>query len=151
MKQLFLFIQGLFFCQMLLAQVSFPIAALPDSSTPSILQGIEIIQDSRLEKMLNWHIEDNKRKNGIDGFRIDIFSSTEKEKAFQTKVDFLSNYPDNNVYILFVAPNFRIRVGDFRTKNEALKLHKKIQGNYPAAFIVQDKIDFPTVQPTQNE
>ncbi len=151
MKQLFLFIQGLFFCQMLLSQVTFPAEALSENSTPSILQGVEITQDPRLDKMLNWHIESNKRRNGIDGFRLDIFSVTEKEKAFQTKVEFLSRYPENNVYILFIAPNFRVRVGDFRTKNEALKLLKKIQGNYPAAFIVQDKIDFPTVQPTQNE
>jgi hypothetical protein len=136
---------------MLLSQVTFPAEALSENSTPSILQGVEITQDPRLDKMLNWHIESNKRRNGIDGFRLDIFSVTEKEKAFQTKVEFLSRYPENNVYILFIAPNFRVRVGDFRTKNEALKLLKKIQGNYPAAFIVQDKIDFPTVQPTQNE
>jgi hypothetical protein len=154
MRQLFLSISGLFFCQMLLAQVTFPEMLQPEKKTPLILHQLEVNQDPRLEKMLDWHIESNKKRNGTDGFRVDIFSSSDlnaKEKALQKKVEFLSKYPDQNAYILFIAPNFRVRIGDFRTKNEALKMYKKIQGTYPAAFIVQDKIDFPMVKPTQYE
>ena len=37
------------------------------------------------------------------------------------KVKFLSKYPEHEVHIKYDAPNFKVRVGDFRTKNEALK------------------------------
>jgi hypothetical protein len=104
--------------------------------------------------MLSWHIGNNKIKNKIDGFRVEIFFSSEldaKEKAIKKKKEFLSTYPDNTVHVMYVSPNFRVRVGDFRTKNEALKLYKEIKDNYPVAFIVTDEIDFPLTKQLQYE
>jgi hypothetical protein len=99
--------------------------------------------------MLEWHIKNNKKLDGIDGYRVEIFFSSAmnaRERALEIKKEFLSSYPDHNVHILFSAPNFKVRVGDFRTKNEALKLYKKIQKDYPGAFIVPDIIDFPMLK-----
>ena len=120
----------------------------------NILDNIEVNQDSRLEKMLRWHIENNRRKDGIDGFRVEIFFSSAmnaKEQSLNEKKEFISKYPEYNVHIIFIAPNFRVRVGDFRTKNEALKLYKKIEQDYPGAFIVPDRIDFPLLKPENYE
>jgi hypothetical protein len=69
-----------------------------------------------------------------------------KDKAFNQKVKFLSKYPEYDVHVKYKAPDFKVRVGDFRTKNEALKLQKKIQQDYPGAFIVPDIIDFPLLK-----
>jgi hypothetical protein len=55
------------------------------------------------------------------------------------------------VHVKYISPNFRVRVGDFRTKNEALKLYREIKSNYPVAFIVADEIDFPLMKPVQYE
>ena len=154
MRIFFLFISSLFLSQMLLAQVTLPENMQVKNDTSSVLRELNINQDPRLEKMLNWHIEKNKKIDGIQGFRVEIFFSSEleaKEMAESKKVELLSIYPDYNVHIKFVAPNFRVRVGDFRTKNEALKLHKKIQGKYPSAFIVPDIIDFPLLKPINYE
>jgi hypothetical protein len=99
--------------------------------------------------MLKWHIENNRIKNKIDGFRVEIFFSSDqnaKEKALKIKEDFLETYPEfnvQNVHVKYISPNFRVRVGDFRTKNEALKLYKEIKDTYRVAFIVADAIDFP--------
>lgn len=154
MRALFLLLSGLFFCQLLAAQVTFP--AVPgnqapdslqtDSTSLQILEELNINQDPRLEKMLKWHVENNRKRDGMEGFRVEIFFSSAlnaKEQALKMKKEFLSKYPDSNVHIKFTAPNFRVRVGDFRIKNEALKLYKKIEADYPGAFIVPDIIDFP--------
>jgi hypothetical protein len=104
--------------------------------------------------MLSWHIENNRTRNKIEGFRVEIFFSSEfdaKEKAIRKKKEFLSVYPDNAVHVKYISPNFRVRVGDFRTKNEALKLYREIKSNYPVAFIVADEIDFPLMKPVQYE
>lgn len=135
---------------MLLSQVTFPENVQLKNDTSSILQNLNVNQDPRLEKMLDWHIEKNKKRAGIQGFRVEIFFSSEleaREMAENKKIEFLSMYPDYNVHIEFIAPNFRVRVGDFRTKSEALKLYKKIKGNYPAAFILEEPIDFPLLKP----
>jgi len=40
-------------------------------------------------------------------------------------------------------PNFKVYIGGYRVKSEALKLLKTIQKDFPSAFIVYDIIDFP--------
>lgn len=156
MRRLFLSILMLFFVQMLLAQETEtpPEELQPEIETPDILHGLQIKRDTRLDKMLNWHIENNKNRNGIDGYRVEIFFSSAlnaKENALEKKVEFLSKYPEYNVHVLFVAPNFRVRVGDFRTKSEAWKLYEEIKDDYRAAFVVKDKINFPVLKPIDYE
>lgn len=119
-----------------------------------ILNTLDIRQDIRLENMLEWHIENNKKLDGMNGYRVEIFFSAAmdaKEQALKKKKEFLSRYPDFNVHIMFSAPNFKVRVGDFRTKNDALKLYKMIQNDYPGAFIVPDIIDFPALKSNNYE
>ena len=145
---------GLFFCQMLLAQVTLPETLQSENDTLAILKKLDVKQDPRLEKMLNWDVENNKERNGIEGYRVEIFFSSKMdayEKARETKVEFLSQFPEYPVHVVFVAPNFRVRVGDFRTKSEAWKLYKKIEKKYPAAFVVHGKIDFPVLKPFDYE
>ena len=149
MRIFFLFITSLFASQLVFAQVTDPGKIQEETNQPAILQNLHVNQDPRLDKMLNWHIEKNKRIDGIDGFRVEIFFSSELdalEQAKSKKVEFLSKYPDYAVNIKYDAPNFKVRVGDFRTKNEALKLRKMIERNYPMAFIVPDKIKFPLLK-----
>ncbi len=148
----------LFLCivtgQVIFAQVSFPDDRTQDSNLPEILNNIQVNRDPLLDKMLGWSIENNKIKSKIDGFRVEIFFSSDvdaKEKALKKKMEFLSVYPDNTVHVKYVSPNFRVRVGDFRTKNEALKLYKEIKDNFPVAFIVTDEIDFPLMKQVQYE
>ena len=146
MRNIFLLIAYLFASQILFAQVVLPDAIQQDSARPAILQKLYVNQDPRLDKMLNWHIEKNRKKDGIDGYRVEIFFSSDLnalEQSKNKKVEFLSKYPEYVVHIKYDAPNFRVRIGDFRSKNEALKLHKKIEKSYPIAFIVPDKINFP--------
>lgn len=151
MKQFLLLVSGLFFYQVVLSQVSFTEAEQPKSSTIKILKNVDVQQDSILVKLLNWHIEDNERRNNMDGYRIEIFSNREMTKIQKTKIEFLSKYPEQPVHIKFIAPIFKIRIGDFRTKSEALKLFKEIEKDYRTAFIVRDKINFPPAKSTRYE
>ncbi len=154
MRRLFLIVFVLLCGQNLVAKVSFSENVQPQSDSISILNRLHTEQDPRLDKMLDWHIENNKKRDGMSGYRVEIYFSSEmnaKEKALRKKVEFLSLYPEYNVHIKFVAPNFKVRVGDFRTKNEALKLQKKIQKDYPGAFIVPDIINFPLLKPENYE
>jgi hypothetical protein len=154
MRILFLFLISVFSCQFIAAQESFQEKLTADSTRIALMENLDVSRDPRLDKMLKWHIEKNEKREGIDGFRVEIFFSSRldaKEEALAIKTDFLSEYPNQAVHIKFVAPNFRVRVGDFRTKNEAWRLYKQIQRDYPAAFIVPDVIDFPLLKQNQNE
>lgn len=154
MRILIPFLVVLFVSQLAFAQGVVGEYTAQDSATNAILDRLQVERDPILDKMLEWHIEKNHEKEGMDGFRVEIFFSSKmdaKEQALKTKVDFLSEYPDFAVHIKFIAPNFRVRVGDFRTKNEAWKLYKKIQKEYPTAFVVPDVINFPLLKQNQYE
>jgi hypothetical protein len=136
------------------AQVSYQNSTGVETKDPEIIKNILVQQDPLLSEMLEWHISKNKENKQIEGFRVEIFFSSDidaKEKALKKKVEFLTLYPENTVHVKYVAPNFRVRVGDFRTKNEALKLFKEIKNTYPLSFIVTDNIDFPLMKPLQYE
>lgn len=154
MRILFLFFIGCFFAQIVVAQEIDEVDAQKDTMQVSILDDLQVDRDARLDKMLKWHVEKNRETEGMEGFRVEIFFSSNlnaKEQALHTKVEFLSEYPEYPVHIKFIAPNFRVRVGDFRTKSEALKLYKKIQKDYPTAFVVPDIINFPLLKGNQYE
>ncbi|MDR2911579.1 MAG: SPOR domain-containing protein [Bacteroidales bacterium] len=144
MKRFFLLVIAMVFFRPLFAQIIFPDECQIENNQENLYQTLNIDKDHRLDKMLNWHIQNNKRRESIEGYRVEIFFSTNnRQKALDKKIEFVAQYPECDVYVLFISPNFRVRVGDFRTKNEAVKLLKKIEKDYSAAFVVKDNINFP--------
>jgi len=159
-RSLFIIIAVLFVSTHTWAQVTFPGRSEYNPTNNSeaesgplpLLNRINVNQDPRLEKMLKWHTDNNKKRDGISGYRVEIFFSSSlnaKDQALNKKKEFMSRYSEYNVHVKYSAPNFRVRVGDFRTKNEALKLLRRIQKDYPGAFIVPDTIDFPLLTPEE--
>jgi len=103
---------------------------------------VEFVQDNKISQLLDNHIEINS-KAPIKGYRVKIHFGTDKNKAKEIKGNFIAKYPDVPAYEKYDQPNFNIRVGDFRTKLEAYKFLKEVQADFPAAFLVQDEIEFP--------
>ena len=48
-------------------------------------------------------------------------------------------------YLIFQEPYYKVRIGDYRTKMEAEKFLNEIEQDYPNAFVVQDEINFPSL------
>ncbi len=107
---------------------------------------VQVFQDERIDLLVSRHIEENKKGSGIPGFRVRIFSQTghsARQNANQVRAEFLRRYPDTEGYLTYDAPNFKVYVGDFRTRSEAIKFHKRISRDFPNAFIVSDQINLP--------
>lgn len=106
---------------------------------------LTINSDSRINKLLEIKKEESSRKGGLDGFRIQIFQGS-KDEAYRVKSRFLSNYPDYKVYVLFQTPDFKVRIGDFRERSEAIQLKYIIINDFPNPLIVDDLINFPELK-----
>ena len=107
---------------------------------------IEVIADAKVSVLVEKHLEINKTKKYIQGFRIHIFSesgSNSKTAALDVKTKFLTKYPSVGAYIVFQEPNYKIRVGDFRTRMNARGFLKDVIGEYPNAYVIKDIIEFP--------
>ena len=100
-------------------------------------------QDSLIHQLVNRHIAINQAKRSMPGYRIQIYFGQNRTKANEVKTDFLQLFPKTGAYLVYQQPNFKIRVGDFSTRLEALKFLKEIQSLYAAAFIVKDEVKLP--------
>ncbi len=112
----------------------------------NLLENLEIRQDPRITDILVKHSQINQKRKGLNGYRLEIFFSSEtkaREQAVKTKNEFNIVFPTITSYLLFQTPNFKVRIGDFRNKSEALKAKAYIESKYPNAFIVKDVIRFP--------
>lgn len=105
-----------------------------------------ITRDSRLDQLMEKQKQDNLEKQSIPGFRVQIYFGGNRPKASEVKLDFASKYPDIPAYLTYQQPNFKVRVGDFKTRFEAQKLLKELEGKYPTTFVVPDDIKLPPIR-----
>lgn len=110
-------------------------------------KNIQIERDEDLDSLIYQNAETNKSKNTLDGFRIQLFSGSERSNANQLKAQFLRQYPEVPIYLSYQQPFFKLRAGDFRTRTEAQSLYHKLLKEYGDVLIVPDKINFPIIQP----
>ncbi|MGM0496908.1 MAG: SPOR domain-containing protein [Bacteroidota bacterium] len=110
---------------------------------------IQFSQSDSLKNLVLKHIAKNRNQDGIQGYRIRIFSDVgrnARSNSEEVKTEFYEEYSDIPVYRKYDSPYFKVYVGDYRTKMEALKCLKKIKDNYPSAFVVPDQINYPEIE-----
>ena len=96
-----------------------------------------VIKDSRIDKLNKTY----KTSYKLKGFRIQIYSGNKKQPANQARSTFSRIYRKNKAHMDYQQPSFLVRVGDFRTKLEALKFKKELIKHFPNCFFVNDEID----------
>jgi hypothetical protein len=106
---------------------------------------VEVIQDEKITLLAQQYKKMNLRNQTVDGYRVQIFfdsGSNSKKRATDAMDLFVSRYPTTRVFLSYKEPYYRVRVGNFRSLNEAVGFQKKIISDYPNAFPVKEKISF---------
>jgi hypothetical protein len=109
---------------------------------------VKIVQDERVDLLVNKHIQINQTREGIEGYRIQIFfdsGTNSKTRAQSIFESFKARYPETGAYLTFKAPNYKVRVGDFRTKLDAQRYLNSIIDEYPNAWVIEDMINLPKI------
>ena len=99
-------------------------------------RNLTINQDSKFEQLLN-----EKRKTNIsnavnDRYKVQIFSG-ESEKAKKTLSDFKQQFSDLDGTIVFNTPNYKVWVGNFKSRIEAEKKLVDIRKKYKIALLIK--------------
>ena len=108
---------------------------------------ITINQDPRIQELVNTHVAINKSNSGkVQGWRVQIYNSSgtnSRNEAQNVRKLFLSKYPDMGAYLIYQPPFFKIRVGDFRTYEEANEVFGQLKetGRFREAVIVKSKVN----------
>lgn len=102
-------------------------------------------QSDNLLAAFNNHIALAVNKK-ISGYRIRIFFDNKQDARVHSGNvvgSFSGRYPEISIYRTYEDPYFKVSVGDFRTKSEATMILKRIEYDFPTAFIVRETINFP--------
>ncbi len=108
---------------------------------------VEIYQSQEVAEALRNQVEDNARRP-VAGYRVRIFfdnRQTARTESEETLKKFESLYHDVRAYRTYANPYFKVTVGDFRTKSEAMELLSRIKSIFPSAFVVKENISYPVV------
>jgi hypothetical protein len=104
---------------------------------------VVLTTDPLLDSLVNKNTEINKVSQRIDGYRIQIFTGSERNNATALRAKFLTDFPTEQIYLIYQQPYFKLRVGDYRNLIEAQSTYQQLQKQYGQILIVPDKINLP--------
>jgi hypothetical protein len=128
--------------KILFLTLMFPIFVFSQSDTTFNTKGeIISINQKGVDKLVSKYKQILKKTGGVEGWRIQLIFKDQKEEILPYQIKFTNLYPEIPVQIAFDSPNYKLTVGNFRTRNEALKIKHQISKNFPGAYPVPIIID----------
>lgn len=121
-------------------------STLVGRSVLSVLgSGVTVNQSAAMKSAFDSYVSANASKR-VSGYRIRVYyennqNARNRSEAIARTIS--GTYPGIGVYRTFESPNFKVCVGDFRTKDEALKLFHALKSSYPTAIILKETINYP--------
>ncbi|MBP3518965.1 MAG: SPOR domain-containing protein [Parabacteroides sp.] len=87
----------------------------------------------------------------IQGYRTQVFSGNNqrksKDEAFRKEKEIKELFPDVPTYVTYNAPFWRLRIGDFRSHEEAYHMQRLLMDAFPAykkeMYIVKEEVKIP--------
>lgn len=121
-----IFLLGVFLliANSLLAQVSFP-----NAQNASILPVLDSVAVGNL------HFKHTK------GYRILIYSGSNRIEAVKVKENLYKQNPDAEITFQYLSPTFKVKLGNYITKIEAVQHLKDIKEFFPEAILLPDMVN----------
>lgn len=114
----------LVFCSFLLSQ--------------NVVAQVSVIEDSAVQSFFNRYVGINKSKMTMAGFRIQLIATTDRMKMELEMERFMTDYPEIAIDWIHSKPYYKLRVGAFATKLEALPVLYRIKKDFPGAYLAND-------------
>lgn len=99
-------------------------------------QNINIKQDARFEQLLKEKRNINSSISIDDRYKIQVFSG-DSEKSKKALYDCKQQFKELDGTIVFNTPNYKVWIGNFRTRIEAERNLAEIKDKYSNAFIIK--------------
>jgi hypothetical protein len=99
-------------------------------------QNITVKQDPKFEQLLNEKQKINASINTNDTYKIQIFSG-KSDEAKKTLSAFKREFNSIDGTIIFQTPNYKVLVGNFKTRIEAERNLAEIRKSYKSVFLLK--------------
>lgn len=111
------------------------------------LPGMQLIQDSTVAVLLEDAINGKRELVEIDGYRVQVYSSNQQQTAKAEALELETRLKDKvtqTIYVQYLPPFWKVRLGDFRSYDEANEYKKIFKEQFPElmgeTYIVRDKV-----------
>lgn len=116
--------------------------------------GVVVHKDPRIDMLVKKQAAINaatKKKYGrtMRGYRLMVVNTNKREEAIAAKTKVYTAFPELKAYLVYQAPFFRLKAGNFQTRDEAVRYQKLMNIYFPkGVFIVNDLIE---IKPEKEE
>jgi hypothetical protein len=116
-------------------------------ASAQLSDSVVVNKDPRVELLVNKQIEINEittrdSRRTAAGYRILVISSNNRNKVIEAKTKIYREFPELKAYMLYQSPFFRLKVGNFKEREEAEEYLLNIQRIYPTGvYVVTDTIE----------
>ena len=111
-------------------------------------RNLTIYKDPVLDTCIKRIYYFNNPNQVLKGYRVQIYSGSNRIDANKVKSDYLETYLGEKIYFDYEQPYYKVRVGDYRTKLEAQKMYQLLllDARFKGVLIVPDDINFPDLK-----
>jgi len=99
---------------------------------------VTIVEDPAVTKMMEQYSQEHKALQAVEGWRVQILATPDRQNLDRSLQTFQSRFPSLTADWVHHNPYYKIRVGAFTTKLEALRLLYLLKPEYPGAYLVAD-------------
>lgn len=118
--------------------------------------GVQVTKDPRIDLLMRKQAQINEEttrdsRRTAPGYRIQVVNTRDRNEAINTKTKVYQLYPELKAYLMYQAPYFRLRVGNFKTSEEAKPYLNRMAKQFPTSslFLVRDVIEVKLEKPIE--
>jgi hypothetical protein len=76
------------------------------------------------------------------GYRLLVINTNKRDEAIEAKTKIYTFFPEMKAYLSYQSPYFKLKAGNFQTRDEAEKYRKLLTSMFPkGVFIINDIIE----------
>ena len=116
--------------------------------------GVMVHKDPRVDLLIKKQAQINEEsvretRRTAKGYRLLIMNTNKRDEAIAAKTRVYSYYPELKAYLIYQSPYFKVKVGNFKTREEADDMRKELTRHFPkGVFIINDIIE---IKPEKRE
>ena len=115
---------------------------------------IIVHKDSRLDTLSARQAQINRKPlrtpgGQYKGYRLQVITTHSRDEANQVKASILQYFPDERAYLSYLSPYFKVRVGNFFSRDDAENFKTELSKVYDGGiYIVEDVVEYIPKQDT---
>jgi len=101
---------------------------------------VQIETSAKIDEIIAKKKQFNKSLKEVNGYKIQLFYGNEKN-SHKIKEEFEALFPEIDAVIIFSSPQWKVQIGNYRTRLEADRNLIAIKKEYSGAIVIASEIE----------